>query len=678
MEDDQLILQNDASIVEAVYARLGRTLSPESLYDAKKDVVLQPKQDSMGELYEYDLSSLFDTSEEDADHNIIVMLHAAEEASSGSTPPSADNLDNSTLQGGSGHKLDSSGEDRGWTLFYPSGSTPGTRYHHSAAVIGRKMLVVGGDSDHGMLNDVQQLHLGKLNWKVLAPPSKTKAAQQLPLCKGHSLIAWGQRLLLVTGETDPPMEHVSVWSFDMEKKTWSKVEAKGELPNVRSGHSVTRAGSVLILFGGEDAKGRKLNDLHMFDLKSSMWLPLLAMGSVPCPRSKHVAAIYDDRLLLVFSGVSKSKYLNDLYALDFEAMEWSRLKTRGVIPGPRAECVGVLFNDKWYIAGGELNGTRCLETVMLDVARMTWSVVAHSNENSSLASQGFSMVLSQRKERSFLVAFGGKRQGIASEVEVLFISTQDFVQSKSPDGVTVKEPPKPAKRADQILVDPGAMAENERLREEDRCSPSDDQSKHVGNNLTKNNLSGEIETVRDTEVLVHAVCEKDWKEDAVIDTGQADESEFKLSSITEVNASYEKKLAAAFRKNAVLEGQLKAASSSREDAERSLGTVIKSKQKAEKRLAVTLKENEDLKEKLAAAELTQEESIGLTNIVHAENMRLEHDLAFLKAVLEDTQKELQTTRGVLSGERSRSFQLQVELFELKQTVQTLQSSENPS
>ncbi|MCO5562376.1 hypothetical protein L7F22_016003 [Adiantum nelumboides] len=624
----------------------------------------------------------------------------AEEESSGSTPPSADNIDNSTLQGGSGHKLDSSGEDRRWTLFYPSGSTPGTRYHHSAAVIGRKMLVVGGDSGPGMLNDVQQLHLGKLNWKVLAPPSKTKAAQQLPLCKGHSLIAWGQRLLLVTGETDPPMEHVSVWSFDMEKKNWSKVEAKGELPNVRSGHSVTRAGSVLILFGGEDAKGRKLNDLHMFDLKSSMWLPLLAMGSVPCPRSKHVAAIYDDRLLLVFSGVSKSKYLNDLYALDFEAMEWSRLKTRGVIPGPRAECAGVLFNDKWYIAGGELNGTNlfscmtfvlvsrnwislalqgCLETVMLDVARMTWSVVAHSNENSSLASQGFSLVLSQRKERFFLVAFGGKRQGLASEVEVLFISTQDFVQSKSPDGVTVKEPPKSAKRADQILGDPGAMAVNERHREEDRCSPSDDQSKHVGNNLTRDNLSGqEIETVRDTEALVHPVCEKDLKEDAVIDTGQADESEFKLSSITEVNASYEKKLAAAFRKNAVLEGQLKGASSSREDAERSLGTVIKSKQKVEKRLAVALKENEDLKEKLAAAELAQEESINLTNIVHAENMRLEHDLSFLKAVLEDTQKELQTTRGVLSGERSRSFQLQVELFELKQTVQTLQSNGNPS
>ncbi|KAI5064489.1 hypothetical protein GOP47_0021159 [Adiantum capillus-veneris] len=353
-------------------------------------------------------------------------------------------------------------------------------------------------------------------------------------------------------------------------------------------------------------------------------------------------------------------------------MEWSRLKTRGVVPGPRAECASVLFNDKWYIAGGELNGTRCLETIMLDVARMTWSVVAQSNVNSPSASQGFSMVLAQRKERSFLVVFGGKRQGIASEVEVLFIATQDLVQTKSPDRITVKEPPITAKRADQAwvtaslpaevpsLIDPGAMALNERLQEADRSSPSKDQSRHAGNSSTGNSQLGNA------------------NEDVGMDSGQADLSECKLSSVTEVKASYEKKLAAALRKITVLEGQVKSAGSSREDAERSLGTVIKSRQKAEKRLAISLKENEDLKEKLAAAELAQEESINLTNIVHAENMRLEHDLTFLKAVLEDTQKELQTTRGVLSSERSRAFQLQVELFELKQTVQTLQSNENPS
>lgn len=52
--------------------------------------------------------------------------------------------------------------------------------------------------------------------------------------------------------------------------------AKGDilLQAARSGQSVTRAGSILIMFGGEDSKGHKMNDLHILDLKSLMWLPL--------------------------------------------------------------------------------------------------------------------------------------------------------------------------------------------------------------------------------------------------------------------------------------------------------------------------------------------------------------------------------------------------------------------
>lgn len=120
-------------------------------------------------------------------------------------------------------------------------------------------------------------------------------------------------------------------------------------------------------------------------------------GQAPSPRSNHVATLYDDKLLLVFGGTSKSRTLNDLYSLDFETvrmfgncnfetclefifpfylrkcqkfiffsrfwkissyvifffqMIWSRIKIRGLHPSPRAGCCGVLCGSKWYIAGG--------------------------------------------------------------------------------------------------------------------------------------------------------------------------------------------------------------------------------------------------------------------------------------------------------------------------------------
>lgn len=101
---------------------------------------------------------------------------------------------------------------------------------------------------------------------------------------------------------------------------------------------------------------------------------------------------------------------------------------------------------------------------------------------------------------------------------------------------------------------------------------------------------------------------------------------------------YETKITALIRKNGVLEGQLAAALSSRDAAEKNLSSVLKSKQEMEKKLADALREMELLKEKLAGIELAQEEANSLSNIVHSDNVRLEHDVAFLKAVLDDTQK----------------------------------------
>lgn len=47
---------------------------------------------------------------------------------------------------------------------------------------------------------------------------------------------------------------------------------------------------------------------------------ILVRGTGPSARCNHVAALYDDKSLLVFGGTSKSKSLNDLYSLDFETV----------------------------------------------------------------------------------------------------------------------------------------------------------------------------------------------------------------------------------------------------------------------------------------------------------------------------------------------------------------------
>lgn len=91
---------------------------------------------------------------------------------------------------------------------------------------------------------------------------------------------------------------------------------------------------------------------------------------------------------------------------------------------------------------------------------------------------------------------------------------------------------------------------------------------------------------------------------------------------------------------------------SKETIEKDLNVAVIAKAEAERRLEDALKEVQLLKEKVSGLELAQEEANRLSNSVHFDNVKLEHDVAFLKASLHSTQ-------GVLRGERTRAWHLQV-------------------
>ena len=58
-----------------------------------------------------------------------------------------------------------------------------------------------------------------------------------------------------------------LWMFDTDSKTWSEVEANGDVPSPRSFHSSVVIGESIYVFGGCPAEGRQ-SDLHRFDSKN--------------------------------------------------------------------------------------------------------------------------------------------------------------------------------------------------------------------------------------------------------------------------------------------------------------------------------------------------------------------------------------------------------------------------
>ncbi|KAL2979907.1 hypothetical protein AAZX31_13G198400 [Glycine max] len=634
-----------------------------------------------------------------------------------------------------------SGSSENWMVLSISGDKPTPRSYHAAAVIQNKMIVVGGESGSGLLDDVQVLNFDRFSWTMASSKlylSPSSLPLKLPACKGHCLVSWGGKALLIGGKTDPASDKISVWAFDTDTECWSPMEAKGDIPVARSGHTVVMANSVLILFGGEDVKRRKLNDLHMFDLKSLSWLPLHYTGAAPCPRFNHVAALYDGKILFIFGGASKSRTLNDLYSLDFETMAWSRIKIRGFHPSPRAGCCGVLCGTKWYITGGGSKKKRHGETLVYDVVKSEWSVAITSPPSSITTNQqGFSLTLVQHKDKDFLVAFGGSKKEPSNQVEVLITEKNEFVLRRRP--TSTKDPR-------SILLDSLSAGLASQLK--------NDSSQRLINSVARQNLASVIEHSSErkslsesllveysdslptnislrrqfdhdegynadvrigkhsedksslTRAADHRTNQNDPRnhmsrngaktnmEEQVLVSGssnqqnlgfgnpllESDDVSFpdnsklgSLSTDSNIHHYYETKVASLMRKFGILEGQLSAALASREAAEKSLASAFKSRQEMERKLADTLKEMELLREKLVNAELAQEEANNLSNMVHADNVRLEHDVAFLKAVLDDTQKELHSTRGVLAAERTRALQLQVEVFHLKQRLQSMEN-----
>ncbi|KAG8090460.1 hypothetical protein GUJ93_ZPchr0011g27081 [Zizania palustris] len=513
-----------------------------------------------------------------------------------------------------------------WVVLSTEGDKPVPRFDHAAAMVGSKMVVFGGDSGHRLLDDTKILSLDKLTWDPVASKIRVSQGVHSPKfrpCKGHCLVPWGKNVILVGGKTDPTSDRISVWTFNTETELWSNVEVKGDIPVARSGHTVIRAGPVLILFGGEDAKGKKLHDLHMFDLKSSTWLPLNYKGAGPSPRSNHVAALYDDRILLIFGGQSKSKTLNDVHALDFET--------------------------------------------------------------------GFSMVPLYYRDKIVLVAFGGNKKEPSDKVEVLVVlqnehcfswrsapEVEPLLYEDSPPGskeladhlsncaplystgsvtrhslaTTVDNSSGRKSLPDSLLQHPnlGSSSLGRQFRQKDKCSLAHKLQKPIDDDRYKD--------VDDCSELPSITNQK--QRNGIYQSPDADAKAKRVGrSSSDINHQYDTKIANLVRRNMALEEQLSAAMARKDEAEKNLSLVIDSKEELEKRLTERDREVETLKEKVTGLELAQEESNNLSNTVHTENVRLEREVAFLKAVMDETQKELHATRGVLAGEGARAFQLQV-------------------
>eukprot|EP01132_Coremiostelium_polycephalum_P010323 gene10323-12668_t len=197
---------------------------------------------------------------------------------------------------------------------------------------------------------------------------------------GHSLNAYNRKLILFGGGSFSGfLNDINI--FDPETLLWEKIQVEGKVPSGRSKHSSSLVGSRLYIFGGGDGI-RLYNDLFYLDLETMVWEQVEVKNSKPPPpRWGHsMVKLEGGKKLLLFGGHSGTKRLNDIFIFDTELCEWSQptLHPDSEIPNPRAgHSASIIGNHMVLFCGGD--GHILNDFYGLDSTNWRWWKITSTN-----------------------------------------------------------------------------------------------------------------------------------------------------------------------------------------------------------------------------------------------------------------------------------------------------------
>jgi len=234
---------------------------------------------------------------------------------------------------------------------------------HSAALVGGKIFLFGGFDGYGMNFDLAIFDPSARTWtnvansriRGTAPASRTN----------HAAAAVGNKMYVFGGNNNNERGVYQVLDdlnvLDVDTMTWSQPATSGAKPSARSGHTLTAIGQNLYLFGGgvwneRDGWVRKHSDVHVLDTKTMHWTQPACENNID--NSTFAITFAVGRFLYVFGGGSRPNHcvVNDLNVLDTASFTWVSVEAEGERPQPRDMGTACAVGGKVYLVGGYASG----------------------------------------------------------------------------------------------------------------------------------------------------------------------------------------------------------------------------------------------------------------------------------------------------------------------------------
>jgi len=203
---------------------------------------------------------------------------------------------------------------------------------HTAILYHNKMYVFGGTNGYEEFNRTLILDLKSLTW------SELKAENDLPPpLDSHTGILYEtetQHSMIVFGGYSHGERTNQVYSLDLDTLKWAHLKTSGNCPEIRSSHSASVYKDQLFIFGGISEESEKLNDFWSFDLKTHKWTQVNALGDCPSGRSGHSCVVYRD-LFVLFGGMKDiTKETNDMYSYNVRNNTWTMFQYEYQVKDP--------------------------------------------------------------------------------------------------------------------------------------------------------------------------------------------------------------------------------------------------------------------------------------------------------------------------------------------------------
>ncbi|XP_043709795.1 acyl-CoA-binding domain-containing protein 4-like isoform X2 [Telopea speciosissima] len=415
--------------------------------------------------------------------------------------------------------------------------------------------------------------------------------------------------------------------LDLRSLTWSRVEVKAGTESLESpsavpmapcaGHSLIPWENKLISIAGHTKDPLETVTVKALDLQTCTWSTLKTYGKPPVSRGGQSVTLVGSTTLVMFGGEdAKRALLNDLHILDLETMTWDEIDAVGVPPSPRSDHAAAVHAERYLlIFGGGSHATCFNDLHVLDLQTMEWSRPTQQGDIPSPRAGHAGVTVGE----NWFIAGGGNNKSGASETVVLNMSTLVWsivttVQGRVPlasEGLSLVVS---SYNSEDILVSFGGY--NGRYSNE----------VYVIKPSNKSTLQSKMmeSSLPDSVAALHNLTNATRDVDSEFEAGQ--------------------------------EGKIREIVMDDVDSE---SLKVKGEENKERILAALKAEKEELE-----ASFTKEQSLSL---------QLKQELAEAATRNTDLVKELQSVRGQLAAEQSRCFKLEVDVAELRQKLQTMET-----